>query len=144
MLGKSANYVATKTLRKLELIEDHEEVPPPSNASCQVDVWSCGLWASRWFERQSCDNRGEASLAEMRNRTNESISKMRGAKQEREEKTKKVSSKHYETHEPVHVSFEDAQAAVQQVPADQGKQGVELAWASMSKPFAKGRPGASS
>ena len=115
--GESARTVATKTLRNLGLIENHEEAPAPSNKCVQADGWSCGLWACRWVERQMRENRGEArlpppSLVEMRNRANEFICKIKhGEKESVEKKKPEDASKHYETHEPVHASFEEAQHA---------------------------------
>ena len=118
--GEAARTVCTRTLRNLKLIEPHQEAPPLSNKSRQSDGWSCGLWASRWIERQLRENRGEArlvptSFAEMRTRTNEFISKLTEAKGPRtdgeaaskESKLEGLSK----THEPVHTSFEAALAA---------------------------------
>jgi hypothetical protein len=114
--GEAARIVATKTLRNLGLIENHAEAPVPCNTCVQADGWSCGLWASRWVERQMRENRGEArlpppSLAEMRNRANEFMCKIKDVKKVPIEKKPEAASKHYETHEPVHASFEDAQVA---------------------------------
>ena len=114
--GEAARIVATKTLRNLGLIENHAEAPVPCNTCVQADGWSCGLWASRWVERQMRENRGEArlpppSLAEMRNRANEFMCKIKDVKKVPVEKKPEAASKHYETHEPVHASFENAQVA---------------------------------
>jgi hypothetical protein len=115
--GEAARAVATRTLRNLKLIEPHEEAPQPSNKSRQSDGWSCGLWASRWIERQLRENRGEArmvptSFADMKNRTNEFIAKLKEAKEPKlESKTAAKEATARKTHEPTHASFEAALAA---------------------------------
>ena len=79
--------------------------------------WSCGVWACRLVERQMRDNRSEARLpppspVEIRNRANEFICKIKhGEKKPVEKKKPEDESKHYETHELAHASFEEAQHA---------------------------------
>jgi len=107
MPGDTARMTATRTLRHLGLIEHDQECPEPCNTSRQADSWSCGLWASRWVERQLRENRGEerpvpTSLAEMQNRANEFISKICS------EDCSEAPSKSYPTYEPVHGTLEEA------------------------------------
>ena len=73
------------------------------------------MWASRWVERQLCESKGEdrlipTSLAEMRNRANEFIAKIKDSKKDApvEAKGGKAPSKSYLTHEPVHETLEEA------------------------------------
>jgi hypothetical protein len=115
MPGETARQAATRLLRNLELIEHGQECPKPCNTSKQADGWSCGLWASRWVERQLRENKGEdrlipTSLAEMRNRANEFIAKIKDSKKDApvEAKGDKAPSKSYPTHEPVHETLEEA------------------------------------
>ncbi len=118
--NETARLAATKLLRNLKLIGPEEQAPPPSNTSRQSDGWSCGLWSSRWVERQIRENLGEprlppASLAEMTSRANEFISKIKEASDnERGEKKRGGSrseiGKPSPTHEQKHVTFEAAQA----------------------------------
>jgi hypothetical protein len=114
--NEAARSVATRILTNLKLIAVGEQAPQPSNKLRQADGWSCGLWASRWVERQLRENRQEArlvptSFSEMRARTNEFIVKVKDAKAVKDDATvakKEGPSKEYETHEPVHETFEAA------------------------------------
>ena len=77
------------------------------------------MWASRWVERQLRENKGEdrlipTSLAEMRNRANEFIMKIKESKMVApvEAKGDTAPSKSYLTHEPAHETLEEALFAV--------------------------------
>ncbi len=119
--NETSRLAATKLLRNLKLIGPEEQAPPPSNTSRQSDGWSCGLWSSRWVERQIRENCGEprlppTSLAEMTSRANEFISKIKQASDsERGEKKRGGSTseigKPRPTYEPEHDTFNVAQAA---------------------------------
>ena len=114
--NEAAHQAATKVLQNLGLIGAEEQAPQPSNTSRQEDGWSCGLWASRWIERQLRENKGEprlppTSLAEMRTRANEFIEKIKAVGKPAEPKPVpelKVSKGPRPTHEPEHPSFEAA------------------------------------
>ena len=115
MPGETARQAATRLLRNLELIEHGQECPEPCSTRRQADGWSCGLWASRWVERQLRENKGEdrlipTSLAEMRNRANEFIMKIKESKKVApvEAKGDTAPSKSYLTHEPAHATPEEA------------------------------------
>jgi hypothetical protein len=116
----AARLAATKLLRNLELIGIEEQAPAPSNTLRQTDCWSCGLWASRWVERQIRDNSGESrlpplSIGEMTSRANEFISKIKQASgpeagEKKRGKGKLEIEKARSTHEPDFKTFEEAEA----------------------------------
>jgi hypothetical protein len=112
--GEAARRAATNLLKNLELIGPEEQAPLPSNTTRQADGWSCGLWASRWVERQLRENRGEArspppSLGEFRTRANEFIDKIKTAKEHQAVvDVDKQRMAPRPTHEPEHGSLEDA------------------------------------
>ena len=116
----AARLAGTRLLRNLELIGPTEECPAPSNTRHQADGWSCGLWASRWVERQLRENLGEqrlppTSLGQMTARANEFMAKIKsagGVKEKAEDKSEKL-HREYKTVEPDHDTFEKAlEAAV--------------------------------
>ncbi len=114
--NETARLAATKLLRNLKLIGPEEQAPPPSNTSRESNGWSCGLWSSRWVERQIRENLGEprlppASLAEMISRANEFISKIKEASDNERGQAKRGNStseigKPSPTHEQEHQTFE--------------------------------------
>ena len=55
----TSQQAATRLLQNLKLTE---ECPAPSNRAHQSDDWSCGLWATRWVERQLREVFGEPRL----------------------------------------------------------------------------------
>ena len=80
----TAKQAATRILRKLGVVGHDEECPPPSNKQFQVDGWSCGLWATRWIERDLREIRGEGrqvpdSITDACARGNEWIQKLQDA-----------------------------------------------------------------
>jgi hypothetical protein len=118
--NEAARLAATKLLRNLELIGIEEQAPAPSNRINQSDAWSCGLWASRWVERQIRENLGEPrlpplSIGEMSSRANEFISKIKQASgpeagEKKPGKGKLEIGKPRPTHEPEFLTFEAAEA----------------------------------
>ena len=117
--SEAAHEAATRILRKLELIPEGESCPSKGNVTFQKDVWSCGLWSTRWFERSLRELRGEArakplSLERMVARGNEFLEKIQSAGIEpkavakAEPKAKDKPKKVYKQVEPVYETFEEA------------------------------------
>ena len=110
----TSRQAATRLLRNLKL---SEECPAPSNRAHQSDDWSCGLWVTRWIERQLREVFGEPrfkppSIFDCLSRGNEFIVKISGhakAKAKGKAETKsKAELKIYKNVEPKHATFEDA------------------------------------
>ena len=104
-----------------------------SNQAFQAEGWECGLWAARWVEQALRKLRQEGhqappSIPETQKRVNTFIEKLTLARAEKDDKdardkAKAAAAKEHEDRsifetlaknpEPVHATFEDAQAAAE-------------------------------